>query len=137
MASSETFQAASIIEEHLSENWDENVAPVHWPGTKFTPPDGLWIRLVINWGDGFEDTMGPTNLNRLVGIIIISVFDKPGSGEGGMNELADMVRDLFNRQILEDVVRCSAASPPKTAGEGDKSWQQCNVTIPFEVEETV
>jgi len=134
---SETFQAASIIEEHLAESWDENVAPIHWPGTKFAPPDGPWMRLVINWGDGFEDTMGPTNLNRLVGIIIISIFDKPGSGEGGINELADMVRDLFNRQILEDVVRCKAASPPQPAGEGDKSWQQINVNIPFEVEETV
>lgn len=134
--SSDTFTANSTIEAVLNDNWDAEACPIAWPGVNFEPPDGPWMRLVVQWGDGFEESMGPTNLNRLVGLIVLSLFDKPGSGEGGINGLADTARDLFNRQILDSVVRCGAASPPKPI-DGDAKWQQLNVTIPIEIEETV
>lgn len=135
---SDTMAAASAIEKAVNDNWDAEVAPVAWPTVPFTKPDGPWIRVTIVWGDGFTETMGGsgTGLNRLVGVIIVQVFDKPGAGEGQLNGLADDVRDLFNRKILESIVRCSAASPPQKAGD-EKGWDQMNVSIPFEVIESV
>lgn len=151
MASSLTAHAATIetrirdsatldafFREHYTDPFKE--VAVDWEGMDFTPPDGPWMQPRVLWGDGFEDTMATTSSNRIPGVLNLNVFDKPGDGTGRMDELADLLRDLFNRaKLSSDVIRFGVPSgpkPPTTIKGAREGWLKKNLSVPFEVIET-
>ena len=110
---------------------------VAWEGMPFDPPDGIWFRVSILWGDSFLQTQGsPGGANTLVGVLSFQCFDQPGNGTGRLYDLADVLRDLFNRNTVSGI-RFDAPSGPKPATRDEDGWDGVIVDIPFEVDETV
>ncbi len=110
--------------------WTET--PVAWPGKHFDPPDGAWVRLTIQWGDGFAQTLDGTN--EVIGILLVDVFAKPGRGEGEAYGLADQVRDLINRKIAGTVHFDPPSGPLKVP---ESEWIHLQITCGFSVDEKV
>jgi len=136
--SSEINVSAEAIASRFDDQWADRT-PVAYEGADFDPPkDAPWVRFDIVWGDGFIETMGGTGRgkNRLVGIAQAIVFVPRGQGTGELEELADTVRDAFNR-IEVASVRFDAPSGPKPSGERAPEWLSRLVDCPFEVEETI
>lgn len=110
---------------------------VSWPGAPFQPPNGPWIQVTIVWGDGFIETMGSSGgANRVVGVVNVNVFDYPDIGLKRVHAIGEIIRDLFNRNTVSGI-RFEAPSGFKPVPEAQEGWIGRNVTIPFEVEETV
>jgi len=130
----------AVIEARLADNitsvdaaWTaaDNVA---WPGVDFDPPS-QWARPAILWGDGFLETHGASGTNTVVGVLVVSLFARPGSGLGALYGWADTVRDLYDRYTGTGV-EFLAASGPRQVNTDDTRWLQVNVSIPFVAEET-
>ena len=133
--------ARADIEGYLSSNitsidatWDgDNIA---WPGVDFEPPTA-WIRPTILWGEGQMETMSTSGTNTITGVLVLSLFDRPGSGMGTLYGYADAARDLFDRANPgAGAVEFLAASGPRQVNTDDTRWLQVNLSIPFIVEET-
>lgn len=140
---SDTGTHEATIEARFETQWEaaypSRLAKNHveWPGMSLTPPDDVWARCTVLWGDGFERTLGATTVgkNVLIGVLVVQLFDKPGKGYGNLDGYVNNVRDWFNRQELTNNVRFGAAGPPQKVEAGD-GWLQVNIRMPFEVEET-
>ena len=133
--------AAGAIYSHLSTNitsiasgWTAN-ANVAWPGVDYDPASE-WIRPTIIWGDGELETMSSSGKNIVSGVLILSLFDRPGSGYGVLNDYADNVRNIFDRASPGSSVEFLAASGPRQVNTDDTRWLQVSISIPFLLEET-
>ena len=133
--------AAGAIYSHLSSNitsiatgWSANTN-VAWPGVDYDPASE-WIRPTIIWNDGELETMSSGGTNVISGILVLSLFDRPGSGYGVLNGYADKARDLFDRASPGSSVEFLAASGPRQVNQTDTRWLQINISVPFLLEET-
>lgn len=113
--------------------------PVSYQGERFTPPNGMWARATIRWGNGVMETGGTgVTGNRVSGALILDVFDVPRGGLAAIEAKADTLRSAFSRvtvgagyffapsglEVIED------AAQDKTA-----KWNHVQVTCPFDVRE--
>jgi len=133
---SATLTAEAAIEARLGDNW--STTPISWPGVDFTPPDGPWIEMHVLWGEGVGETMGSGGVNTISGVLVIRLFDRPGSGYGVIAGYVDTLRDLFDRAVVGAVEFLAASGPKKTEREDkkDKSrWIGLNISVPFTLEE--
>lgn len=132
--------AAGAIYSHLSSNitsiasgWSANTN-VAWPGVDYDPA-AEWIRPTILWGDGFPSSMGSSGTNIVTGVLVLQLFDRPGSGYGTLNGYADNARNLFDRASPGSSVEFLAASGPRQVNQDDTRWLQVNLSIPFVFED--
>ena len=132
--------AAGSIYSHLSSNitsiasgWTA-AANVAWPGVDYEPASE-WVRPEIVWGDTDLESMTSSGRNTLNGVLILTLFDRAGSGYGTLNGYADNCRDLFDRASPGSSVEFLAASGPRQVNIDDTRWLQVSISIPFLVEE--
>ena len=129
---SATLTAEAAIEDRLGDNW--STTPISWPGVDFTPPNGPWIEPHVLWGEGVGETMGSGGVNTLPGVLVIRLFDRPGSGYGVIAGYVDTIRDLFDRVTVGAVEFLAASGPKKTEREDEKDesrWIGLKITVPF------
>jgi hypothetical protein len=129
--------ARADIESAVSLAWTSRTSIQYADRPFDIPASGTWMRVTPLWGDGFPMTMGGAGVgkNRIVGVLDATLFAPKGSGLGAIEVLADDVRLAFNQQKL-GIVQFREATGPKEI-DTDKAYAQLQVSIPFEVEETV
>lgn len=91
------------IETYIKANW--TYTPIHFDNVPFDiPADGKWIRVNIIPGTGFPETIGVDGYNLYVGRLSIAVFVPDNTGTATLLSYVDMLRDLFNRKKIGNVV---------------------------------
>ncbi len=65
-----------------------------------------WVRLSIRNIDSGQETLGPTGVRNFErkGIAFVQIFTEQGSGTKRANELAQIVRDIFEGVKFNDIV---------------------------------
>jgi len=131
---SDTQGVSVTIEQHFESAWAGRTE-VDYGGGDFEPPDASWVRHTIRWGDAFEDSQGPNA--RIIGVVTLQLFGKPGRGLGALTQLGDAARDVFNLVDLTGGIEFGPASGPVEVKSDDEAWLQVNVSAAFEVTESV
>jgi len=116
---------------------------VKWQGIDFEPPDEVWFEVNVLWGDGEGETAGDSGTNTVPGVLVFTLFDRPGAGLGALYDLADVLRDLFDRVTVGAVEFLVAGGPRRTmvrdtrfVMKGDTRWEQMSLSVPFILEES-
>lgn len=124
------------VTARLQANWP--TTPIHWPGTKFTPPkDAAWIQPRLVWGDAVQAAIGVDGENRITGILHINVFTPVGMGSDETTQHVDSLRALFPRGLrLAAGAKGIYFHPPRAEGPiEDEIWNQIPVMAPFWLDE--
>ena len=137
MASALQSGVVAALEARLQTLWVDGAGdprtPNRWPGVAFTPPnDGPWIEPTVVFGEGTETTKNGRNI--VTGVIAVNLFDRPGTGAGPLYEVADRLRDVFNRVDLTDL-RLRVPSGPRLVAEDP--YLQLALTVSFQADEVV
>ena len=137
MASALQSGVVAALEARLQTLWVDAAGdprtPIRWPGVGFTPPSsGPWIEPTAVFGDGSETTKNGRNL--VVGVLTVTLFDRPGVGAGPLYTLADLLRDVFNRVDLPNLTLRVPSGPRLVA---EDPFLQLALTVPFEADELV
>lgn len=97
----------------------------------FTPPnDSAWARFKINFGQRTQISSGGdgSNLFRVIGVAVASIFVPIESGSNAALVIADVVDSAFRATSTADVVyRTPSVESIGVSGK----WWQFNVNIPF------
>lgn len=124
------------IESEVSGTWAARTT-IQWPDRPFTPPaSGPWLRPSILFADGFPETMGPSALNQVPGVVQCSLFCRKSEGLGAITQYADEAR-LMLTQFQVDDVSFGVCSGPQEVSGGHPAFLQLAVSAPFTVRETV
>lgn len=126
-------QELNAISQYLSSNWDPLMATLVLPNEE--PPEGNetpFIKLTVQNADGKNLTLG-TKAYRYIGVIIIQIFTKSGTGTGLSNEIATALSALFRDEMIDGVIRCKVPVL-QNIGVVD-SWYQANLSVEFSREE--
>jgi hypothetical protein len=134
------------ILKHFKDGWTDGAAertPISWPNREFTPPaSGLpWVRIELQETAAGRDliTGQRDSGQKHVGLVMIQVFIKAGSGTRVAKALADQVDELFRETRLSVAGHKSkiAFSTPKLfiIGKSQGSWWQENIVVPLEFTE--
>ncbi len=85
-----------------------------------------WVRLVVRNTDGGQESLGPTGARKFEykALVIVQIFTVIGSGTKRANQLAQLVRDIFEGVQFDEVV--VDAVLVDEVGVDDK-WYQINV----------
>jgi len=132
MASDLDTHRASI-ETELTNDWI--ATDIAWPGTSYEPGASPWLEPTILWGDGSEFDRAASRRVQLVGVLVLNLFARPGTGLGTLYGYADTLRDLFNNEDV-GAVRFRTPSGPRE-GQGDKDKVQLTIDCPFVVEDAI
>lgn len=134
----------SAIEAHLRTTWTaegEDAAAIKWPGVDFVPPQGPWMRPVVRWTDGVGETHD--GLVDVRGMVMIVLYDVPGSGAAKITQLADAMRDALTyasvggaRFKVASGGRLTTMTDTQDVDQGTE-WLVRTVDAVFEVTETV
>jgi len=130
------LQAANTaLKAYIDGAW--SATDIAWEDVVFEPSDQeSWLRVSIQWGDGFGRTMGTAGANSVVGVLSLDLFYRPGAGAGGVTAQADALRDLVNRRTIGPC-RLGVPTGPLPGPLDDEGWAMRTVTVPFTVEETI
>lgn len=110
--------------------------PIAWPNAPFTPPAKVWVKVDLTWADGVPSTMGPVaaRRNSIAGLLTVGVYGPRDVGGKGVMDVADDVRDVFNR-LTVDGVRFDVPSGPLPGA--DPALAGGVVRVTFSVDELV
>ncbi|MEO7017967.1 MAG: phage tail terminator-like protein [Leifsonia sp.] len=88
---------------------------VWYPNRPIVQKDGtIWIRLTFIGGDGIQANLGPTAVERFVGIIQMEVVFPESSGTKKANDITDFLGKLFSRkQFYSDANNRVTCKVPK------------------------
>lgn len=113
--------------------------PVSWPNESFTVPNPptIYARFSIVNGDEGQINIGSQNpVFRRLGLIYISLFAPPNTGDGIIRVKADDVAKIF-RNWCGATIRCRAATVKSLGIDKATGWFQVNVVIPFQQDEII
>lgn len=136
-------ECRKALETRLSTATALSGVTIGWPNRPVTVPASAgWVRVQgIRWeraapARGFTGT-GSKGERR--GVFVVDVIGRANTGYGPLNDIADSIRDRFNRVTLSVPsglhVWCLAPSGPTV--EAEKGFARVSVRIPFLVSETV
>lgn len=101
---------------------------------KFTKPNDIWARFVVNFGDENQLDIGDSlHSFRTEGVLTIQFFAPPESGSITVLAKADTCAGYF-RNWCGATVTCRGASV-RRIGNDELGWYQVNVVVPFKVDE--
>lgn len=108
--------------------------PIKWENAAFTmPSNSAWAAVYILTMDDAANTLGQNGLNRIDGVMQISVFAPKGSGDLSAYINADKFRAIFKTgaTLTADgqVVRISSAS--MRAGADEPNWYSQILNVEF------
>ena len=112
--------------------------PVSWPNESFEVPNPpkTYVRFSIANGDSkLMDIGSEIKTYRNIGIIYLSLFCPPNTGNGQIMIQADNMANIF-RSWNGQSVKCRTPSI-KHIGTVSDGWYQVNVVIPFQRDELI
>lgn len=116
-------------EGHFKANWPHT--PVQWENVPFDPPqEEAWVRLTILHAPSLIETQGSGGFNRIVGLIVVSIFVPLDSGTRRARQYADMVYELFNRKRIGGLY-FSATTVRDIGPDPHGPWHHMAVSTPF------
>ncbi|MES0340681.1 MAG: phage tail terminator-like protein [Candidatus Humimicrobiaceae bacterium] len=97
------------------------------------PDDEEWVRLTVNFNDGFQDSLGTAGNRKYLksGMIFIQVFFPMNKGTDNSDTLAEDSANLFDGFRIQDLWMFNGRV--KTIGSDGEFYQQ-NAVIDFEYE---
>ena len=70
--------------------------------------------------------------NRIVGLLVISIFSAKGVGPGANFTIGKRIRDLYNRVIVSGVYFDAATGPQALLSAAPEGYFQTRVSVTFE-----
>lgn len=130
------------VQETLYQRWVDAWAtrtPYVFGDEGFDPPAAQWARFSVVEQPTTQETLGNRGNRKFTraGLIFAQLFEPPGNGVGGMSDLAEAARDVFEgcgfapHNIQFNAVDIGAASEQE-AGR----WWGCLVQGAFTYEQT-
>jgi hypothetical protein len=97
------------------------------------PDDEEWVRLTVNFTDGFQDSLGKEGNRRYLkrGMIFIQVFFPMNKGTNNSDTLAEDSANLFDGVRINDLWMYNGRV--RTIGSDGEFYQQ-NAVVDFEYE---
>jgi len=136
MAITSRNQVRSIIESRLALELVESPAiPVVFHNMDYEPAvNSSWVQCLVSFGQNEYLSQGLTvdSRNRIVGLLLLSIFTPQGEGPGANYVIAKRVRDLYNRVIVSGVYFDAANGPSVLATPVPEGYFQTQVRVTFE-----
>lgn len=127
--------AKKNIEEYLEAQFNGALydsTRIKWPNSKFTTNDKKYVEVHFLWSEGSYKSAGTGRTgNRSEGILQLSIYDKPGRGEGAIMVVADVLAGLFSRKKLAGGVQFHVPSGPIPILTEEDDWYKLVVSCPF------
>ena len=97
------------------------------------PTDEEWVRLTVNFNDGFQDSLGTAGNRKYLksGMIFIQVFFPINKGTNNSDTLAEDSANLFDGVRIDDLWMYNGRV--KTIGSDGEFFQQ-NAIVDFDYE---
>jgi hypothetical protein len=129
---SQTTKLAAII-SRFTDNFA--LTPIAHKNRKFdVNPAQDWVKLVVNFGDEVQASMGDPGNNyfRQLGVIFVQIYVRPHRGTEDMTTYTDAVNSIWRGAQFGGIV-CSAPDTNDLGLVGD--WYQVNVSCEFYYDE--
>lgn len=108
---------------------------VAYANTAFTPPtDAPWLSVNIQFGDNSYITLQAptTGRNRQAGVVTVNIFSDVGTGAAAAYTIAERIKDLFDRETVNDVMFDPASGPNQITSGLSDSFFQVQVVVSFD-----
>jgi len=127
---------AKLIETRMQTGWNASSAstvPIRWENTPWKQPATMeWVALTVIPGDGRQESLGASKLERQLGIVTVQVFTPKNTGKRRAMVLADIVGSVFRYMTVTDSGVNVIFRAPELGQVGERKEQyQTNVVIPF------
>ena len=109
--------------------------PVVFHNMAFEPtPNSSFVQCLVSFGANEYLSQGLTtnSQNRIVGLVVISIFSAKGVGPGANFVIGKRIRDLYNRVIVSGVYFDAANGPSVLATPVPEGYFQTQVRVTFE-----
>ena len=92
-------ETSTLIRNFFGEAWlngpYEDIK-ISWPNSRIEADTSeYWLQFVINDGDAFRATIGPSPIRRYLGFISIQIFAPIREGDTQLRRMADFISDIF------------------------------------------
>tara|TARA_R100000773_G_scaffold28819_1_gene24781 strand:- start:827 stop:1234 length:408 start_codon:yes stop_codon:yes gene_type:complete len=126
----------STIESRLAtELASSPTIPVVFANMSFQPAVNTdFVQCLINFGQ--TEYFSSTN-NLINGNIIFNIFTQQGIGSGANLTISKRIRDLFNKQIVNNVIFSPPNGPTFLQGEILEGYFQSIISVDFEIYEDI
>lgn len=110
-------------------------AKIQWNNQKDfkVPTTGLWCRATINYSDSFESGLYKGQLERDFGIISIQCFDRKGTGDIKLIDIADKWREHFKGFVSSYLEITKTNAPTNVEQELDTDFVMTLIRVEFRV----
>ena len=136
MAAADLNAIRATIEGRLATELASSPAvPVVFHNMAYEPtPNSSWVQCLVSFGAGEYLSQGLTSnsQNRIVGLVVISIFSAKGVGPGANLVIGKRIRDLYNRVIVSGVFFDAATGPEALASPSPEGYFQTQVRVTFE-----
>lgn len=135
-------ECRKALEARLATATSLSTLTVSWPNRPVTVPgSAIWLRVrPLVWGRAEPMLIGgSTGKGFRRGAFIVDVVGRANTGYGPLNDVADAIRDRFNRVnvSMPSGMHLWCLAPGGPTPETDKGFARVSVRIPFWVSETV
>jgi hypothetical protein len=105
--------------------------PVSYQNVPFTPPNNTpWLQAFIRFGDNNYATL--TSFNRQNGTLVVNVYTPIGAGTAANFEIAERIKDLFDRAKFSGIIFDPASGPAQVTPAAPQPYYQTQLTATFE-----
>ena len=136
MAAADLNAIRATIEGRLAtELAGDPAIPVVFHNMAYEPtPNSSWVQCLVSFGASEYLGQGLTtnSQNRIVGLVVISIFSAKGVGPGANFTIGKRIRDLYNRVIVSGVFFDAATGPEALASPSPEGYFQTQVRVTFE-----
>jgi len=136
MAAADLNAIRATIEGRLATELASSPAvPVVFHNMAFEPtPNSSFVQCLVSFGANEYLSQGLTtnSQNRIVGLVVISIFSAKGVGPGANFIIGKRIRDLYNRVIVSGVFFDAAKGPEALLSAAPEGYFQTRVSVTFE-----
>ena len=136
MAAADLNAVRAVIEGRLAtELANAPAIPVVFHNMAYEPtPNSSWVQCLVSFGANEYLSFGGATAsdNRIVGLLIISIFTAKGVGPGANYTIGKRVRDLYNRVNVSGVYFDAANGPSVLTSPVPEGYFQTQVRVTFE-----
>ena len=136
MAAADLNAIRATIEGRLATELASSPAiPVVFHNMAFEPtPNSSWVQCLVSFGSSQYLGQGSTtnSQNRIVGLLVVSIFSAKGVGPGANFTIGKRIRDLYNRVIVSGIFFDAASGPEALLSAAPEGYFQTQVRVTFE-----
>ena len=136
MAAADLNAIRATVEGRLATELASSPAiPVVFHNMAYEPtPNSSFVQCLVSFGASEYLGQGLTtnSQNRIVGLVVISIFSAKGVGPGANFTIGKRIRDLYNRVIVSGVYFDAPTGPEALASPTPEGFFQTQVRVTFE-----